>query len=227
MAEEPNKRESESRKIFLLKLIAVIFGAIFVLLCVIVFMMYRNIREMKTGFDDSYETTAAWNEIQNAMPEIAKINFSTHAPGSSLTTFKDSGLMAGPGIEKIDTDKVYKSIAKYSDRPVVREFMEDLKADPDFKKVLDARDSGDPQKIFANVGKVKNLNKILAKYIYRPDFIKLMMEVYSDPELQPMLQKFGAGALPLNPQAMQKKDANRRSSESSLPKVNPVRDSPP
>ncbi len=84
--------------------------------------------------------------------------------------------------------QVAAAVAKYGSRPVVLEFMEDLKKDPCTAKVIEDEKITDMIGALAAARRAGCLGKLKVKYAFRPQFIKLMAEVMTDPEVRPLLE---------------------------------------
>ena len=84
-------------------------------------------------------------------------------------------------------------MAKYGNRPVVLDLMEDLKNDPCTAKVIADRRLTNMFDALSAAREAGCLDRLKLKYAFRPQFIKLMAEVMSDPEVRPLLE---SGASP-------------------------------
>ncbi|MDT8287313.1 MAG: hypothetical protein RQ748_09410 [Elusimicrobiales bacterium] len=87
-----------------------------------------------------------------------------------------------PGREEL----LRRAMTKYSDRPVVAEFLADLEKEPEAAGVLAGATGKDPGAVLSALKSEPGAYRLAAKYMARPDFIKLMMEVRRDPELAPL-----------------------------------------
>ena len=92
-----------------------------------------------------------------------------------------------------------KAINKYSDRPIVKEFLSDLKKEPEFQKAFKASGEHNPLAAMESIHKIKNMKKIMGKYVMRPDFMKLMLDVMQDPEMKPLFKMMPGGMPSLSP----------------------------
>lgn len=92
---------------------------------------------------------------------------------------------AKPGREEL----LRRAMVKYADRPVVAEFLADLEKEPGAAKALAGAISKDPSAALSTLKSEPGAYRLAAKYLARPDFIKLMMEVRRDPELAPLFAK--------------------------------------
>ncbi|HAH32394.1 MAG TPA: hypothetical protein DCL44_08790 [Elusimicrobia bacterium] len=177
----------------LFKIVAGVFFAIFIAGVIFAVYRYRKISAASQAFE-SIEQAFPSQELVKMMYEnkpgasAPGVSFSSGPVSSSLTTFTnasspDAGGMAGP----VDPGTTYKALAKYMDRPIVKEFIGELKKDPSFREALANSGGNNPMKVMADIRKIKGMDKITEKFAFRPDFMKLMMEVMSDPELKPLL----------------------------------------
>jgi hypothetical protein len=140
---------------------------------------------------------------ENQMPSMLGVRPSTSMPVSSL------GLLTGglPADREVNYDpermqRIASSMNKYAQRPVVKEFLAELKNDPDVAAALKDGASGNPMAIFAAAQNSKNLNMLMMKYATRPEFMKTMMEIANDPDLKSMTGALRGGmGIPDMPQA--------------------------
>ena len=125
--------------------------------------------------------------------------FSTAMPSSSLGLFSGGLPGAVPGAGTINPEQAQRAaraLQKYADRPIVKEFMEDLKNNPGTAKALAMADGGNPLAVFAAVQNSPGMDKLAMKYATRPEFLSLMMEAMNDPEMQPLLKGMHGMGLP-------------------------------
>lgn len=98
---------------------------------------------------------------------------------------------SGPATER--DKRIAAAMAKYGNRPVVLDLMEDLKNDPCTAKVIADRRLTNMFDALSAAREAGCLDRLKLKYAFRPQFIKLMAEVMSDPEVRPLLE---SGASP-------------------------------
>ncbi|MDD5208586.1 MAG: hypothetical protein PHV36_04320 [Elusimicrobiales bacterium] len=105
-------------------------------------------------------------------------------PGYGLSGSTDPASAAREERER----RIAAAVAKYGSRPVVLEFMEDLKKDPCTSKVIEEEKITDMVGALSAARRAGCLDKLKVKYAFRPQFIKLMAEVMADPEVRPLLE---------------------------------------
>lgn len=103
-------------------------------------------------------------------------------PSAASTATAPSQGEVKPGREEL----LRRAMTKYSDRPVVAEFLADLEKEPEAARILAGAIGKDPGAVLSALKSEPGAYRLAAKYMARPDFIKLMMEVRRDPELAPL-----------------------------------------
>lgn len=150
-------------------------------LAILSFFVYREIR-MAGGL-----------RMQEPRSAFTPVNL---PPGSSPSPASASPRPAALSGQETERDKkIAYAIAKYGERPVVREFIEDLKKDPCAAKAIADGKSSNIVEALAAAREAGCLDKLKLKYAFRPEFIKLMAEVMSDREIGPLLRA-GSGETP-------------------------------
>ncbi len=86
-----------------------------------------------------------------------------------------------------DSARMLNAVAKYGEKPLVKEFIKDLNSDPEFKKIWESRSSGNPVGLFMQAHNMKGLLPLLTKYMNKPGFKELLMEIAGDPDMAPYL----------------------------------------
>jgi hypothetical protein len=191
----------------LLKIAAILLASLFVVLAAAAIYIYNRISS----------TARQLESFQNALPPpsaYAPENRGGQPPASSMVGFSFStssglGLFTGgapadanaPAITAEDGQRMMNAFSKYSDRPVVKEFIADMKKDPELAKVLEQNKDANPIAMLATIQNSKKMELLAAKYAMRPDFIKLLMEVSADPAIKPMMNRM-PGGLPQMPAAV-------------------------
>lgn len=202
LREELAKARSRNK---LLVTVSVVLGTIFVLLAGVGYIVYTKISAAKENFEEVVSAMQAFPPPgAGYQPEVAGQApygqaSSTSMPSSSLGLFSGGLPGAVPGMGGIDpaqAQRAAKALQKYADRPIVKEFMEDLKKNPGTAKALELTDSGNPLAVFAAVQNSPGMDKLAMKYATRPEFLALMMEAMSDPEMQPLLKGMHGMGLP-------------------------------
>ena len=190
-----------------LKIAAAVLALLFLVLAGVAFFAYRRISQARALFEEAIQEgqrsgTAVLPE-NNAIPAALNSFFagSSSAQVSGLGLF--SGTMPGGGAESVaanmtteDADKVAAVMEKYTQRPIWKELMADLKKDPEMARALDKGKGGNPMAMIGAFQNSKNVTGILMKYAAKPEFLKLMMELSNDRDLKPMLKKLPPGMVP-------------------------------
>lgn len=184
----------------ILKITASVLAALFVALAAAAFLAYRKISQTKAAIDSAlqnYQPPAQGYRPEGLpMPGGGPSVFqSTEAASSGLGLF--SGSIPGQQPEPLNPAegvKIADAMTKYADRPIVKEFIADLKKDPELARALAQSKGTNPMAMLASLKGSKGLNAIIAKYSTRPDFLKLMMEVMRDPDMKPVMSRMPPGA---------------------------------
>ncbi len=187
----------------ILKIAASVLAVLFLALASAAFVAYRKISQAKAEFVNAlqnYQPPAQPEGLPmpGALPAVAQ---STEMAASGLGLI--SGSIPGQQAEAFNPaegEKIVSVLAKYSDRPVVKEFLADLKKDPDIARALAQTKGGNPMAVMASVKNSKGINGLMMKYMARPDFLKFMMEAMRDPDLKPFMK--GLPGAPVMPQAV-------------------------
>ena len=182
-----------------LKAAAAVLAVLFMALATAAFVAYRKISQAKNDFVNalqSYQPPASGSQAEG-MPlpgSFPSVLQSTSMASSGLGLI--SGSIPGSQLEASsveDAGKILGVISKYSDRPIIKEFMADLKKDPQIARALAENKNGNPMGIFAAIQKAPGANAIVAKYATRPDFLKVLMEAMKDPDMKPIMSKIHMG----------------------------------
>lgn len=119
--------------------------------------------------------------------------------GSSLFLVKGpGGQAAGQGAAQAgmtpvnqlsaeETAAINAAIAKYSQRPLVKEFLEDLKKDPKVGAAFADGKQPTMQDFMAVIGNPASVQGLTMKYAAKPGFMDLMMEFIADPAFKPVM----------------------------------------
>jgi len=191
----------------LLKIVTVAFALVFLVAAVFAVLLYRKISAAKQTFEAIQQVFPAPGLVKigrenNSGVSSTGLFFSSPA-SSSLAVFTNEEAAVPWGKKasgSVDGEKIYKALFKYADRPIVKEFIAELKKDPSFREALANTGGDNPVKVIADVRNIKGMDKIVAKFAFRPDFMKLMMEVMSDPELKPIMHGLPQGGMPAEAQ---------------------------
>lgn len=186
----------------LLKIAAAVLGVLFLAVAGGAFYIYRKISQTTAAFEEVFRASPtpfpAVGADGKALPLPAfSVAGSTGMPASSLGLFSGSlGDGQGGGIPEEKAERMAKAMAKYAERPIVKEFLADMKRNPETAKAFDASKGGNPLALIAAMRNSKGMETLVAKYATRPEFLALMMEVMRDPEIKPLLVAGGMGNLP-------------------------------
>lgn len=190
-----------SNKLF--KAAAIVLFALFALLLSVVLFMYQRFSGLRDLIMPPSEILEdpAFRAGEAALPGILPEGLKRFAApaqthgGSALTVFTNAGdyARAASAITPEDGIKTARAFAKYADRPLVKDFLAELKKDPDFARALKEKGAGDPLAMIASLQNTKNMHSLALRFAMRKDFVPLMMEVMNDPEMKPLLQKLPMG----------------------------------
>ena len=189
----------------ILKIATIVFSTLFVLLLCAVIFIYQKISALKDALMPPTETfqDSAFRMGEAARPgELPQafrglISSTQSTGGSSLTVFTNAGEYSqesGGGMNPEDGEKITRVMAKYADRPIVKDFIAELKKDPEFAAAFKEK-GGNPLAMLGSIQKNKNIQGLATKFVMRSDFMPFMMEVMKDPDLQPLLNKMPAGSM--------------------------------
>lgn len=202
------------RKNIVLKIFICVFAVIFIGLSFVIYKMYKQLAAMKQIYDtvqhlsnlslQSPQTTLPSGTEQSAQSMLGSINlsFSTSMITSSLMAWPTG--QTGVSQEQIDSIQIASAMTKYMNKPVIQQLLNDIKSDPEFKDVMKDMSANDPMKVFASLGKIKNMDKLIQKHAMRPEFMSFAMEILNDPAIQPMLKSLPIGNLVKESQTLMK-----------------------
>lgn len=183
--------------------LAVSLGTILVIIAGVGYVVYTKISAAKENFEEVFRAMPmpqGGAEQQNRMLAGQGVYSSTSLPVSSLGLF--SGGMTQQLPANMDPEaaaRVSQAVNKYLERPVMKEFIAELKTDPAIADALAKAKGGNPAALFVSLQNAKGIEKMMAKYVARPDFMKTLMDMGSDPALKGMAGGMGA-AMPGMPQ---------------------------
>lgn len=177
--------------------VAVVLGTIFVLAAGAAYVVYMKVSAAKENIERVFSSFPP--PPPGYQPEAARlpgqgVAFSTSMPQSSLGLFT-GGLPGGQqGLpDMAASQEAVKAMFKYADRPIVQEFLADLKKNPDMAAAFAASKGNNPFEVISKAQNAKGMDKLVARYATRPEFLKLMMEVMNDPEMQPLMNGVSPG----------------------------------
>lgn len=184
--------------------LAVSLGTILVIIAGVGYVVYTKISAAKENFEEVFRAMPmpqGGAEQQNRMLAGQGVYSSTSLPVSSL------GLFAGGMPQQLPANmdpeaaaRVSQAVNKYLERPVMKEFIAELKTDPAIADALAKAKGGNPAALFVSLQNAKGIEKMMAKYVARPDFMKTLTDMSSDPALKGMAGGMGAAAMPSMPQ---------------------------
>lgn len=155
----------------------------------------KEISESAQRISSAIETglaASARSGFPGAVPSVTSAP--VYQSGLSMLPTLPGGLSglprAAPEMAR-NAEKMMKALSRYSDRPLVKEFLAEINSDPGLRKVLQKGASADPLGMISRLQNAVTFTKIIEKYSKRPEFIPLIMEVMLDPEIKPLLQSMG------------------------------------
>ncbi|MDP2865446.1 MAG: hypothetical protein Q8O90_04305 [Elusimicrobiota bacterium] len=185
-----------------LKIVAAILFSMFLIIAAGGYYIYRKVSTAIAPFQDAFQgfapVAAGYQPENRTLPLAQGVYSSTSMPASTLGLFS-GGLPGGSPQEAFDPEqgeRLLKAMNKYADRPIVKEFLADLKKNPEIAAAFSSPKGVNPAAFMAAMQNVrgKGMEKMMMKYAARPEFLKLMMEFMNDPELKPLLRSMPSGA---------------------------------
>lgn len=185
-----------------LKITLALLATLLVLLGAAGYIVYSRIMQTKAAVEEAFQAfpqQAMFEQIQKAAEASAQrpgVHYSTSMPSSSLGLFSGGLPDSGPAMSEDQAAGVAAAMNKYAERPIVKEFLADLRKNPDMAKALELSKGNNPIAMMAAVQNARGIEPIMAKYAMRPEFMKLLMEISSDPALQGAVNTLPAGMRP-------------------------------
>lgn len=197
------------------KIIALVLAAIFAVISGLIYFGYRKVMQSKDllasvaqGFQPIVALSGEGDNAQAplramSMPRSVAANisglgmFSTGAGSALLPESSPPGPDSGEvrNSERIaDGGKIMHALSKYSDRPLVKEFLAELEQDPAYSKFKKANKGANTLDMIARMQKSSGMRNLIVKYSKRPGFMPLMMEVMQDPAMKPFMQGVSGGS---------------------------------
>lgn len=189
----------------ILKAATIVLTTLFLLVGGAVMFIYHKVsgfRDMLMPPTETFQETAfGMDEAPPSSGTEGELLFSTQpASGSSLAMFpgsdeylqeqeKEAGGGEAAGAKAAD------ALMKYADRPIVKDFIAAAKKDPAFARALKNSDPENPLSVFSSIQNVKSVQNLAMRFAMRKDFLPLMMEVTSDPDIKPLLGRLPMGNL--------------------------------
>ncbi|MDO8803570.1 MAG: hypothetical protein Q7R35_03990 [Elusimicrobiota bacterium] len=182
-----------------LKVVAAVLLSLFIVVAAVAFFVYRKISTAKDAIEQVFQgfpqQPAVYQPENRSFPAAQGVYSSTSMPASSLGLFA-GGMPGGSAAEGFAPEKsaeMLKAMNKYADRPIVKEFIADLKKNPEMAAAFAASKGGNPMAVIASMRGGGGIDKMMMKYVTRPEFMKLMMEVMSDPDMKPFMKNLPMG----------------------------------
>lgn len=173
-----------------LKIVAVVLAVLFLVMAGSAFYIYRKIAQTKLALEEAFNSSPSPFQQAaqpGALPQQGFAMFGS-GPGQPSGLGLITGASGGqPQFTAEQGERVHAAMMKYGERPIVKEFIADLKKNPDMAKAFEQSKGGNPIAVIASIRNAKGMEALVAKYAYRPEFLSLMMEVMKDPALKPML----------------------------------------
>lgn len=200
MRAEISKARSRSK---VMTALAVSLGTILVIIAGVGYVVYTKVSAAKENFEEVFRAMPmpqGGAEQQNRMLAGQGVYTSTSLPVSSLGMFSGGLPQQLPAnMNPEEVARVSQTVNKYLERPVMKEFIAELRTDPAIADALAKAKGGNPGALFVTLQNAKGIEKMMAKYVARPDFMKTLMDMSSDPALKGMAGGMGAG-MPSAPQ---------------------------
>ena len=192
-----------------LKIVTFLLSGLFIVIILAVAYMYKRMSGLTEMFSGAQQSFSAGKDpsvpnsplaVFNGMPAAGQSGNSSLGMITGMGSLPDEPSGAGPGgdisgITAADREELLRVFEKYSDRPIVKDFVADLKRDPDYKKALAAGTGNNPAAMMDAFKNTKNIQKLAMKYAVRPDFMPLLTELMNDPQVRPLLAKLPHGGM--------------------------------
>ncbi len=181
-----------------LRIVAAVLLSLFIILAAVAFLVYRKIAATKTAFEEAFQSLPpaadGYQPETRTLPFGPPVYSSTAMPASTLGLFA-GGLPGGAAanFDPAQGEQIVNAMSKYADRPIVKTFLADLKRNPDMAAAFAASKGGNPVAVVSAVQRAKGMDKMIMQYAARPEFLKLLMEVMSDPDMKPLMKNLPAG----------------------------------
>ncbi|OGS14379.1 MAG: hypothetical protein A2285_09615 [Elusimicrobia bacterium RIFOXYA12_FULL_57_11] len=188
-----------------------VFSVLFLLLLAVAFLGYRKVMQTKAlleGVVQGFQPLGGPDNFRDPNPNAPAPLRAVFAPGAAAAGVSGLALLSMPAGAEAEEyvqghaglaagaeagGKITQAMGKYSDRPLVREFLAELQADPDYTKMRASKNGDNPLTMIASIQKSPGMRALLVKYTKRPEFMKLMMEIMKDPDMSPLLKGMPAG----------------------------------
>jgi hypothetical protein len=170
--------------------LAVSLGTILVILAGVAYIIYGKISAAKDNFEEVFRAMPMPEaaEQQNRMLAGQAVYSSTGMPVSSLGMFS-GGIPAVPqlNMSKEEMERASQAVTKYTERPIMKEFMAEIKRNPEVAAAMaDVKGGGNPLALIAAAQNAKGIEKLMLRYAMNPEFMRTLMEMSNDPALKPI-----------------------------------------
>jgi preprotein translocase subunit SecG len=174
----------------ILKIVAVVLAVLFLVMAGAAFYIYRKIAQTKNALEEVFNSSPSPFQQAGQSGDMPREGFAMFGGGGGQSS--GLGLITGsPGGQSQFTaengERVHAAMMKYAERPIVKEFIADLKKNPDMAKAFEQSKGNNPLVVISSIRNAKGMEAVVAKYAYRPEFLSLLMEVMKDPEIKPLL----------------------------------------
>jgi len=180
--------------------LAVSLGTILVILAGVAYVIYSKVSAAKDNFEEVFRAMPMPETVeqQNRMLAGQGLYPSSGTPVSSLGMFSGSLPSATPlGMSPEQRERVVATVTKYTERPIMKQFMEEIKRNPDVAAALaDTKAGGNPMALIAAAQNARGMEKVMMKYAMNPEFMKTLMDISNDPVLKPFTGGMPGGVLP-------------------------------
>lgn len=187
----------------ILKIVAAVLAFLFLLTAGAAFFVYRKVTQAKASFAEAFNALPAPAQSGGTGAAMPQSGFAMFTPGqgggdSSLNLVSGGvpGALPG-GLTVEDGERIRAALLKYEKRPIVQEFIADMKKNPDMAKAFaeaGAGEKGNPLAVISSIRNARGMESLIAKYAARPEFLSLMMDVMKDPALKGLMS--GAQGMP-------------------------------
>ncbi|MDD2806261.1 MAG: hypothetical protein PHV33_11960 [Elusimicrobiales bacterium] len=168
--------------------VAVSLGTILVILAGVAYVIYSKVSAAKDNFEEVFRAMPMPETVeqQNRMLAGQGLYASSGTPVSSLGMFSGNLPSSTPlNMSQEQRERAVAAVTKYTERPIMKEFMAEIKRNPDVAAALAAtKAGGNPLELIAAAQNARGMEKVMMKYAMNPEFMKTMMEISNDPALK-------------------------------------------
>ncbi|HBA59657.1 MAG TPA: hypothetical protein DCZ92_02300 [Elusimicrobia bacterium] len=192
-----------------LKVVVIGFSSVLAVIFIFAYLAYRRIMQAKEVLDSFSQSagpvsSGPASEGRGVTAPLRVDVSSEAASGSGLALISmpgggeeeqaggeqaasGSAAAAAKGMDPAKAKRIMAAMTKYSDRPIMRDFLAELDKDPVYAKARAQQKNGNPMAMISAVQKSPAMKGLITKYAKRPDFMPFMMELMRDPELRPFM----------------------------------------